>query len=78
LPYIPEVDRNRAATTPSTPGELNYAICMLLMGYVVRRGQSYTILNDCMGALTGAQLEFSRRVVTPYENLAIGRNGDVF
>jgi hypothetical protein len=34
-------------------------------------------MNDVMGAFTGAQAEFYRRDVAPYEDAKIQQNGDV-
>jgi len=34
-------------------------------------------MNDVMGALAGAQQEFYRRHVGPYEDKCITKNGDV-
>jgi hypothetical protein len=78
LPYIPNVDRNHAQFSPRTPGELNYAITRLLVGYVGFKGKSYTSMNDCLGALTGATLEMYRRMAVPYENEKQTLNGDVY
>lgn len=81
MPYI-KADRKLAFHTagpvPETPGELNYLITMLLKDYVERHDISYKVLNDVLGALTGAQLEFYRRVVTPYEEQKMYENGDVY
>jgi hypothetical protein len=78
LPYIPNVDRNAAQFSPRTPGELNYAICRLLVGYVGRKGKDYTSMNDCLGALMGATLEMYRRMAVNYEDEKKAINGDVF
>lgn len=62
---------------PQTAGELNYAVTTLIRDYV---GQplSYQRINDVLGALEGAKLEFYRRVVVPYENAKMAENGDVY
>lgn len=78
MPYIAKEERDRALDMPRTPGELTYAITMLLTGYVRRKGLTYTQLNDCMGALSGADAEFKRRVVVPFEDLKKHQNGDVY
>jgi hypothetical protein len=41
-------------------------------------GLSYQTINDIVGALEGAKLEFYRRVAVPYEDKKIIENGDVF
>lgn len=77
MPYIKQT-RRISCTNPNTPGELNYLITCLLLDYCEKHGQSYSTYNDCLGALTGAQLEFYRRVVAPYEDKKIKENGDVY
>lgn len=63
-------------------GELNYAISSLLWNYYnnisVQGAQSYQSINDVLGALEGAKMEFYRRVAIPYEDDKIKTNGDVF
>lgn len=77
MPYIKDEDRSRAMDEPQTAGELNYAVTTLIRDYV---GQplSYQRINDVLGALEGAKLEFYRRVVVPYENAKMAENGDVY
>lgn len=78
MPYIPKVDRAQASHTPVTAGQLNYAITALVAGYLRRKGLSYQTINDVVGALTGANTEFERRIVAPFEDTARARNGDVY
>jgi len=78
MPYIRQELRGYAEQFPDTAGELNYAITLLLTGYVSRQPRSYQALNDCLGALEGAKLEFYRRVVVPYEEQKRAENGDVY
>ena len=80
MPYINRLSRARVdCTGPTTPGELNYAITMLLVRYLRRHTPlSYTLINDIIGALDAAKLEFVRRIVGPYENVKIDENGDVY
>jgi hypothetical protein len=61
-----------------TPGELNFKFTALAVAYVERHGLSYRTINDILGALEGAKLEFYRRVAIPYENGKIQENGDVY
>jgi len=80
MPYIDrmakqEIDEGRE---PLTPGELNYRITTVLMDYLERKGHKYTFINDCLGALEGAKLEFYRRVAAPYEDKKRLENGDVY
>jgi hypothetical protein len=59
-------------------GELNYAITRVALAYLADHGLSYSTINDIMGAFSGAQAEFYRRVAVPYENKKIAANGDVY
>lgn len=90
MPYISR-ERRVAITCggehPKSVGELNYAITMLVQRYVRRNaiagdkisGQpTYQDVNDVLGALEGAKLEFYRRVAAPYEDTKIAQNGDVY
>lgn len=78
MPYIKREDRQRAAATPENQGELNYALTLVLTDYMCRKGLRYAHINDCLGALEGAKLEFYRRVAAPYEDAKIEENGDVY
>jgi hypothetical protein len=78
MPYISEKERPQAEYVPNTSGELNYAITKLMVNFVQRKGLSYTTINDCMGAVSGAGLEFYRRVAVPYEDNKCEENGDVY
>lgn len=81
MPYITQVQRDALALRhPASPGELNYEITKLLLDYV-RNGYgllNYQSINDVLGALEGAKLEFYRRVAVPYENAKMAENGDVY
>lgn len=90
MPYIPqeqreclECDQCGAVCWSPHPGDLNYAITVLLrehLGGLQRNGTrvTYRHLNDCLGALEGAKLEFYRRVVVPFEERKRAENGDVY
>jgi hypothetical protein len=79
MPYIrPEFRTQEARYAPTTAGELNYAITCLVLGYCATRTRDYQTMNDVVGALEGAKLEFYRRVVVDYENEKIKQNGDVY
>lgn len=78
MPYIPQDAREDAAVEPVTPGELNYAVTRLVAEYVEQQGLNYAVINDVVGALEGAKLEFYRRVAAPYEDRKIEQNGDVY
>lgn len=83
MPYIPQADRAPLTPEPrsraaKTPGELNFQLTTLVRDYCINNGLSYQTINDALGALEGAKLEFYRRVAAPYEDKKIAANGDVF
>lgn len=82
MPYLARHIRDQmtglGARLPVNAGELNYAITRLLISYWGRRDHHYQEINDILGALEGAKLEFYRRVVAPYEDEKIVENGDVY
>jgi hypothetical protein len=78
MPYVKQEDRLRLLDDlPRTPGELNYEITLLISKYWDYTG-NYQGINDIVGALEGAKLEFYRRVAAPYEDKKIAENGDVY
>ncbi len=80
MPYIQKQHRDALQTgkEPNNPGELNYLITNLLKGYTDVKGLSYQTINDVLGALEGAKLEYYRRVAVNYEESKIKLNGDVY
>lgn len=82
MPYIKEENRNklncRDIFEPDTAGELNYCLTKYCLDYIKVKGKSYQSINDVVGALEGAKLEFYRRFAAPYEDLKIKENGDVY
>ena len=80
MPYIEQVHRERIREGGAleTPGELNFAFSEQIQNYMTNRPLNYRLINDIIGALEGAKLEFYRRVAADYEDKAIERNGDVY
>jgi hypothetical protein len=78
MPYIHQEIREDASINPQNEGELNFAITSILTYYVGEHGLCYKTINDILGALEGAKLEFYRRIAVPYENAKISENGDVY
>ncbi len=79
MPYITREDQKKLMyLLPQTPGELNYSFTKLIVDYVSDKGLSYQTINDIVGALEGAKLEFYARVARPYEDDKIKQNGDVY
>lgn len=85
MPYISQEDRiffdqkisfNNNAI--QTPGELNYIITKLIDYYISTHGKNYAIINEVVGVLECAKLELYRRIASPYEDIKIEQNGDVY
>lgn len=81
MPYIKQDRRKTLASStviPKDAGELNYLITELCDSYLTTIGKSYQNINQVVGALECAKLEFYRRVAAPYEDLKKEENGDVY
>ncbi len=82
MPYIKQSDRKPFdIDLPkfSTPGELNYFISRALIKYMEDKNiTGYAGYNEVVGVLECCKLEFSRRIVAPYEDRKIAENGDVY
>lgn len=77
MPYIAKDLRNMARCYPENAGELNYAFTVLIKDYY-NKCPCYQSINDIVGALEGAKLEFTRRITNPYEDQKIRENSDVY
>lgn len=91
MPYIDEkmryeldnlieelVDKLQTKYTEATDGRLNYIITRLLAStYKIDKDPRYSKINDIIGILECAKLEFYARVARPYEDLKTEQNGDV-
>lgn len=91
MPYIKPADRNQLDDALSSlaaqivvqenstqAGILNYSISALFNEVLKTRGLNYRNLNELIGVLECAKLELYRRIASPYEDLKIKENGDVF
>ncbi len=78
MPVDSALGRNLGPQHPRVSGELNYKLTMTVKEYLDAHGLCYQTINDIVGALEGAKLEFYRRVAAPYENDKIESNGDVY
>jgi len=82
MPYISEEQRKKlipkCESYPTSSGDLNFQITCLVLEYIKYNGSSYKQMNDVVGALESAKLEFYRRLVSPYEDKKIKDNGDVY
>lgn len=80
MPYIKQSRRQSLARGGIflSPGDLNYRITLVILAYLGEKGLWYQTINDILGALEGAKLEFYRRVVVDYEQGKLKENGDVY
>ena len=80
MPYIDWPRRRQldAGSWPCTPGELNFEITKAILNFLDLDKLNYQGINDVLGALEGAKMEFYRRVVVPYEIEKCKANGDVY
>lgn len=78
MPYISDYRREELDyfPEPHNVGELNFAITKMVLKYL---GPSprYEDFNAVMGVLACSQQELYRRAVSPYEDEAAKRNGDL-
>ena len=86
MPYIPTENRTRLYNLlenyfrypgAENSGELNYILTIIINSYFKEHGSNYAAINDVVGALEGAKVEFQRRAVAPYEDKKIKENGDI-
>ena len=80
MPYITKESRyylDHHLCYPNTTGELNYQFSMLAREYMARNRKTYKAMNDVIGAMEAAKLEFYRRIVVPYEEEKMAENGDL-
>jgi hypothetical protein len=80
MPYIDKTDRDQISSGRDieTPGELNFVITTIINEYLAHKGKNYSNINEVVGALECAKLELYRRIASPYEDLKIESNGDVY
>ena len=77
MPYI-EKHRRKLHPDMLDAGELNYVITYIIKEYLAQRTFSYRTMNEIIGALESAKLEFYRRIVAPYEKEKMKKNGDCY
>jgi hypothetical protein len=67
MPYIKQERRDEIddGDFPTNAGELNYVLSMYCKSYFDINGGRYQQINDIVGALEGAKMEFYRRVAAP-------------
>lgn len=87
MPYVTKERRADIIITGDIPaiditaikdgGDLQFAIAVLANSLLERLPNNYASREMIMGALSGADKEFYRRKVAPYEDFKIQENGDV-
>ena len=90
MPYIKKEDREKydaeidsiisklsEQNSDSVKGHHNYIMFTLALKLARERGIRYHTLQDIMGTFECCKEEFYRRIVAPYEDNAIMRNGDI-
>lgn len=83
MPYLSDADKARVESDgPTTPGDLNYVLTKVALYYLKRKinggAFNYAMLAEVKSAFAEARDEFSRRLMTPYEEVKISTNGDVY
>ena len=63
--------------TAKSAGELNYIFSMIAREYLLTEGENYAIMNNIIGALEGAKIEFYRKHMADYEEAKIKIHGDL-
>ena len=84
MPYIRQIERDALddhidalSKCVEHDGQLNYIISRLCHNWIIKVGQKYTRLNQVIGVLECAKLEFYRMICGPYENEKQRDNGAV-
>ena len=91
MPYIPPEDRDAYDEAIQTlvedffhagsdwKGHMNYVVSSIIAGIIEENGgPRYSLLNDIIGVLECIKMECYRRALSPYEDLKIEENGDVY
>lgn len=81
MPYIKQEAKDELHSGKrgsQNAGELNFTLTEIAVSYFRENGGRYQQINDIIGALEGAKLEFYRRIAAPYEDSKIKENGDVY
>ncbi len=86
MPYIKQSQRLRLQRITKAiegehldnAGEVNYLCTIVVREYLKQRGMNYATINNAIGALECAKMELYRRLASPYEDLKIADNGDIY
>lgn len=84
MPYIKEEDRRKfygpirlMVDAIENDGELNYCISRIIHQLLEKRGKNYQNMNNIIGAIECAKMEFIRTIISPYEDIKKSENGNV-
>lgn len=84
MPYIRQIERNaldskidEISTIVEHDGQLNYIITRLCHNWIIKVGKKYTRLNQVIGVLHCAAMEFYRQLAAPYEREKHKLNGNI-
>ena len=84
MPYIKQENRKNfiqqaqdIASAATCAGDLNYAITLILHGYLAKNGLKYSNLNELVGMMECCKLELYRMIAGPYEDQKIIENGPI-
>jgi hypothetical protein len=84
MPYIAKKNRlkfeeplHELVENIETDGDLNYCVSMLMHQILRKRGIQYQNMNNIMGAIDCAKMEFYRTVASPYEDMKKNENGNI-
>lgn len=89
MPYILKTEREKfndlvkilvhdLSESGEYDGKLNYVISSIINGILKEKGKNYHELNKIIGVLECTKQELYRRVISPYEDIKIQENGDVY
>jgi len=85
MPYIPEDAKkemkdhiNDLSMWIQCKGDLNYVICELVGKFISEDGDlTYTEISEKIDAVHDAEAELRRRILEPFEDMKMKKNGDV-
>ena len=86
MPYITQKDRSNLLSVNQLKelgsvdhvGKLNYILSNIVLGFIESNGVSYTQMNNATGVLECVKAELYRRLASPYEDIKISENGDIY
>ena len=84
MPYIKDIYKKEVVDAINdlfvfieSKGDLNYVICELVGKIILENDITYTNISEMIGAVHDAETELRRRLLYPYEDIKMHKNGDV-